>query len=77
MPDRMQELDALISGSRSWAVAELARVGWNRHRRRTKPLKHGKRHTYNVGCRCEFCVAANRDYCRLWHQENKEWRTRK
>lgn len=56
---RLRELDRLIS------LMPRAR------RRRLKPLKHGKRYTYDVGCRCEFCIKANREYCRDWHREKK------
>ena len=60
--DRMRELDALIAAMPA------------RRRRRLRPLKHGKRYTYEVGCRCEFCILANREYCRLWHQEKAKRR---
>ncbi len=56
---RMAELNALINSMAA------------RRRRRLRPLKHGKRYTYEIGCRCEFCIKANRQYCRDWQREKK------
>ncbi len=56
---RLRELDRLISLMPA------------RRRRRLKPIKHGKRHTYKLGCRCEFSTKAQRDYCRQWYRDAK------
>ena len=69
MPDRMAELNALIFGARDWARSQL--TGRAKKRRRTKPLKHGRRYTYDLGCRCEFCTKANTDYWNAWYKNKK------